>query len=386
MTMEKLLSILKINKINFKNMDYLMLFTTFLLSGIGLYCVRQSELLSEEKNGLFTKQLFGVALGMIIIITLMLIDYRFLCKLSYIMYVSILLILALTLKFGNNVNNVKRWITIGGIPFQPSELTKVVLILFLSYLCSVFKDKLDKLYIFMILAAVAALPTILILLEPHLSSCVSIFFIFCIIIYASGMKYRVIGKMLVLVVPVIAGIVISAAVFHVKIPFVKDYMINRILIFQSSDEEEDTAGKFQQNQSIAAIGSGGLAGKMLSENEDARIYRHIYANESDFVFSIIGEDFGFIGSTAIVALYFVLILRCLVNAAHAPDYLGRIICIGVSALLIFQTIANIGVATNFLPNTGLTLPFISYGLTSLISSMTAVGLVIGIRLRASNIR
>jgi rod shape determining protein RodA len=371
----------KLKKINFKNIDYIILLTMCLLTGIGLYCVRQSELLSDDKAGMFNKQILGIAIGGVIIIALLFIDYRIIARLSYLMYVCILIILACTLKFGNLVNHVRRWITIVGIPFQPSELTKVVLILFLSYLCYLFKDKLNKLYVFVILATAAAVPVILILLEPHLSACVSVFFIFCVIVYASGIQYKVIFKVLVLVVPVVAGIIISVSVFNVHIPFVKDYWIKRILIFQSTDEKEDEAGKFQQKQSIAAISSGGLAGKMLSNDKSSRIYRYIYANESDFIFSIVGEEFGFIGCTIIVVLYFLLFIRCLMIAAHAPDYIGKLICIGVSAYLIFQTSANIGVATNFLPNTGLTLPFISYGLTSLISSMTAVGLVLSVRLR-----
>lgn len=376
----------KLKKINFKNLDYIILLTMCFLTGIGLYCVRQAELLSEDKKGMFNKQILGVVIGFAIIIALMFIDYRFVARLSYLMYVCILAILAITLKFGKTINHVTRWVVIAGIQLQPSDLTKIVLILFLSYLCYAFKNKLDKMYVLVILSAVAAIPIILILKEPHLSACVSIFFIFCVIVYASGIHYKVIFKVLALVVPMVAGIIISVSVFNVHIPFIKDYWIKRILDFQSTDETEAEAGKYQQNQSIAAIGSGGLAGKMLSADGSSRIYRSIYANECDFIFSIVGEEFGFIGSTVIVLLYLLLIIRCLINAAHAPDYLGKLICIGVSAFLLFQTSANIGVAINLLPNTGMTLPFISYGLTSLISSMTAVGLVLSIRLRAANNR
>jgi rod shape determining protein RodA len=241
---------------------------------------------------------------------------------------------------------------------------------------------LDKLYVFFILAAVAALPVVLILLEPHLSSSIAILFIFCIIIYSSGISYKVIGVVLGLTLPVIIGVLVAVALFHVNIPFIEEYQVNRILFFMSDDEEDSQSGDYQQLQSIGAIASGGLPGKMIaSDSDEERKYTQIYAKESDFVFAIVGEEFGFVGSFFIILLYALLVIRCLIIAAHAPDYMGKIICMGVSAYLMFQIFVNVGVATKLLPNTGLPLPFISYGLTSLISSMIAVGLVLNIGMR-----
>jgi rod shape determining protein RodA len=238
-----------------------------------------------------------------------------------------------------------------------------------------------------ILAAATALPMVLILLEPHLSSSLAILFIFCVMVYSSGITYKVLGKVLALILPLAAVIFIAVAVFKVNIPFIESYQVNRVLFFFSTDASDSQSGDYQQMQSIGAIGSGGLQGKMISsENDENREYRLIYAKESDFVFAIVGEEFGFIGSFVIIILYSVLIIRCLIISSHAPDYVGKMISIGVSAYLMFQIFVNIGVATKLLPNTGLPLPFISYGLTSLISSMAAVGLVlnIGIRPKSKN--
>lgn len=348
---------------------------------VGLYCIRQMGLFNEKKEDLYVKQLMGVVIGIVLIIVMLFIDYHLICKLSYLMYFGMLMILAFLLKFGDPINHVKRWITIAGIPFQPSELAKVVLILFLAYLCNSFKNKLDKLYVFLILSGVTAVPIILILLEPHLSSCIAILFVFCVIVYSSGISYKVIGTVIAVVLPVVVAIVISVAVFNVKLPFIKPYHINRILTFMKPDNSEDVSGKYQQNQALEAIASGGLHGKMLFDDDTNRNYSGIYANESDFIFSIVAEEFGFIGVSLIILLYFILVIRCLIIAAHAPDYLGKLLCIGISALLMFQLFINIGVATSILPNTGLPLPFISYGLTSLISSMIAVGLVLNIGAR-----
>lgn len=363
----------------FKGMDFIIIITMTLLICIGLFCERQAFVLSEEQNSIFIKHLAGIFIGYILIIVILLMDYHFICKLSFLLYLFMISILAYTLIAGSNLNNVKRWVMILGIPFQPSELTKVVLILFLAFLCNHYKDRLNRFYVLIILAVAAALPVGLILLEPHLSSSLAILFIFAIVIYSSGISYKVIGAALALIVPVIAVIFISVAVFKINIPFIEEYQIKRVLSFLSTDESDELTGDYQQNQSIAAIGAGGLHGKTISlEPERNRTYQEIYAKESDFVFAIVGEEFGFIGSFIIIILYAVLIFRCIIISVRTSDYMGRIICMGVSAYLIFQIFVNIGVATKLLPNTGLTLPFISYGLTSLISSMIAVGLVINI--------
>lgn len=366
----------------FKNIDYILVLVMTVLIGIGLYCTRQAFLQNEDQNAIFIKQIAGIMIGFFLFITVIIIDYHFYCNISLLIYFVMIAILTYTLIAGPSLNNVNRWIMIFGIPFQPSELTKVALVLFLAFLCNRFKDKLHKLSIFFILAAAAALPIALILLEPHLSSAMSLLFIFCIIIYSSGTSYKVIGAALALALPVIAGVFISVSVLKVDLPFIEEYQINRVLFFLSTDEEDNLSGDYQQNQSIAAIGSGGLHGKTISLNaEEGRRYSNLYARESDFIFAVVGEEFGFIGCFIILMLYAVLIFRCLVISIRSTDYMGRIICMGVSAYLMFQIFVNIGVAVKLLPNTGLPLPFISYGLTSLISSMLAVALVVNIGIR-----
>lgn len=370
-----------IKKVNFKNFDYILFLTMTVLICVGLYCIRQAYLFNDDMDAIYTKQLMGVAIGSVMIIGILLIDYHIICRLSLILYLGIVTVLALTLKIGTNIRDVKRWITIVGIPFQPSELTKVVLILFLAFLCQHYKDKLNKFYVLFILAAVVALPTLLIIKEPHLSSGIAILFIACVIIYSSGISYKVIGSAFAVLIPVALIIIISVTQFNVDLPLIQEYQIKRVLTFMSTDESDNLSGKYQQNQAIEAIMSGGISGKLMSGENKDREYSGIYANESDFIFSIVGEEFGFIGSCIVILLYSILVMKCLIIAAHAPDYTGKLICIGISSYLMFQTFVNVGVATSLLPNTGLPLPFISYGLTSLISSMAAVGLVLNIGLR-----
>lgn len=369
-------------KLYLEKLDYVIIMVTTILVGIGLFCEIQAFMSSEEKNEVYIKHIAGIVLSYALIMVIIFIDYHLICSMSVFLYLTMIAILAFILVFGSDLNNVKRWIVIFGIQFQPSELTKVVLILFLAYLCNKFKNKLKKLYVLFILSAVVALPTVLIILEPHLSSSISILFIFFIIVYSSGISYKVIGKALALILPVVAVLIIGVMLFDLNIPFIEKYQVNRVLNFVADEEDKSEAIDFQQNQSIEAIGSGGLHGKMLATDEDAsRKYSNIYAKESDFVFAIVGEEFGFLGSFFIVLLYAVLVIRCLIISSRAPDYMGRIICMGVSGYLMFQIFVNVGVATQLLPNTGLPLPFISYGLTSLISSMIAIGMVLNIGVR-----
>ncbi len=366
----------------FKNIDYIIVLVMTLLICIGLYCARQAFNMDEARDAILIKNIAGVCFGYLLFIIVITIDFHFYCNLSFLMYLALIAILAYTLVAGSSLNNVNRWIIILGIRFQPSEFTKVALILFMAFLCNRFKEKLNRLSVFFILAAAAAMPIALILLEPHLSSALALLFIFCIIVYTSGISYKVIFAALALVVPVVAGLFIAVAVFKVDLPFIEEYQINRVLYFLSSDESDELSGDYQQNQSIAAIGSGGLHGKSitLKVDEDRR-YNNLYAKESDFIFAVVGEEFGFIGSFIILLLYAVLIFRCVLLSTRTTDYMGKIICMGVSAYLMFQIFVNIGVAIKLLPNTGLPLPYISYGLSSLISSMLAVALVVNVGIR-----
>ncbi len=368
-------------KADIRKLDFTIVITMTILIGIGLYCGRQAFMLSEDLDAIFIKQIAGVMLGYAFIIAVILIDYHIISNLSFLLYIAMNAILALTLVIGSDLNNVKRWINILGIPFQPSELTKVVLILFLAFLCNSFKNKLDKLYVLLILVAVVAVPMVLIMLEPHLSSALAILFVFCIMVYCSEIRYKVIGTALAFILPLVVGLIVAVLVFDLKLPFIENYQVKRVLFFVSDDENDELTGDYQQNQSIGAIASGGLQGKLIFSEGENKYYNDIYAKESDFVFAIIGEEFGFIGSFIVIMLYAIFVFRCLIISHHTSDYIGKLICMGVSAYFMFQIFTNIGVAMMLIPNTGLPLPFISNGLTSLISSMIAVGLVLNVGMR-----
>ena len=370
-----------LKNIDWKKFDIVSVTAMVILLCIGIYCIKQADIMSGDLQGLYRKQVIGVALGGFLMIVILLVDYRFICKFSLVFYLGILGVLAYTLKYGDKFNNVRRWVTIAGIQLQPSELAKTVLIIFLAFLCNCLRKKMDKFYTLLILGVVVAIPVLLILMQPHMSTSLVILIVFCVIVYMSGLSYKIIGSACLLAAAVLGSIFVVVGVYKVDLPLIKPYQVNRILSFLSSDEGEDQSGMYQQNQAVLAIANGGKNGKFVEGDSSVRAFSPIYANESDFIFSVVGEEFGFIGCTIIIVLYFILVVRCLIIGAHAPDYMGKLICVGVSAMLMFQVFINIGVATSLLPNTGLPLPFISYGLTSLINSMAAVAMVLNVGLR-----
>ena len=374
------------HKVDFRKIDYVILTIITLLTGAGLFCLRHIAQTDPEKANIFKTQIIGFGLGIFLIAIILFIDYQFICKVSPLLYLFILGILFATLKMGEVVRHVRRWIKIAGIQFQPSELCKIVLIVFLAYLCYLFKDKQKKFYPFFILAACTVIPMILILKEPHLSPCIVIIALFCIIILVSGISYKVLMTISLITVPIVAILLTGILYFNWNLPLINKYqvqrVINHITAANSNGDSKDDNGKYQQNLSLAAISSGGAYGKALSHDDSPRKYESVYSNESDFIFCAVAEEYGFTGCCIIIFLYLILVLRCLKIASHAPDLMGKIIATAVSALFMFQGFINIGVATDLLPNTGMPFPFFSYGLTSLVSSMIAVGLVLDIKVQS----
>ncbi|BBF43308.1 cell division protein FtsW [Lachnospiraceae bacterium KM106-2] len=366
-----------------RNIDYIILIIMTILLCVGVFCIRQEDVLIKSTNPLYQKQIFGIVIGSVLLFGLLFVDYRWIASWSPILYIGIILVLAYVLKFGKVINQVKRWIQFGAIQLQPSEIAKLILILFLAYLCDLFKDRMDKFMTLVILGAAVAIPVLLILLEPHLSTSLVIVIIFCVMVYTAGISRRVIGMACTILIPILAFIIIGIGVYNIEVPLIKPYMVHRVLAhFSDNDKEAASTDKYQQNQSLGAIAAGGMKGKAIGGQKQIRSYTGIYANESDFIFSAVGEEFGFIGGVVIVGLYLILVLRCMSIGVHSPDYIGKLICIGVSSMFMLQMFVNISVATSILPNTGLPLPFISYGLTSLINGMAAVGLVENVRIHS----
>lgn len=362
---------------DFKKYNYALLFVVLLLCSIGafmIYLVQPSD---------FMKQLMGVGLGLVLAVIVSLIDYHFIGKFFIALYVINVGLLIATRLFGPVIENTRRWIKLGPLQFQTSEISKVILILFLAKFFELAKDKVNQWWVILLSIILTAIPTFLILKQPDLSSSMVSMFIFVILIFTAGLSYKIIFPILAIGLPIGGGLF-----WYVQQPFQKlltEYQQNRILSILNPNQHGDLM--YQQNNSISAISAGGLYGKLLSADASSyRAYESVPVRESDFIFSVIGEEFGFIGCCIFFGLYALLIFKCLSVARNASDRLGMLIATGVSAMFMFQVFVNIGVATSILPNTGLPLPFISSGLSSLIGSMIGVGLLLNICICRKKVR
>lgn len=360
-----------------KRYNFSLIFSVMLLSGIGCFLIR---LVQKEGENLFTRQIIGVTFGIILAVVVSLIDYHFISEFYIILYILNLGLLLYVKFFGKILNSSKRWIDLKYFNLQPSELSKIIMILVMAKLFTMLRHKMNKFYVLVLAGIIMAIPTILILTQTDLSTSMVLMFVFAMMVFSAGLSYKIILPLLIVVIPIIMGLFWYVQQDYQVI--LKPYQQNRVLSILNPDLEENSATMYQQDNSILVIGSGLLTGKLLTEGVDAiQSDTFVPISESDFIFSVIGESFGFIGGCIVIILYAIIIFKCLNVARTATDYTGMLIAIGVSSMFMFQVFVNIGVATAILPNTGLPLPFVSNGLSSLMSSMIALGLVLNISLQ-----
>lgn len=368
-------------KFNLKNYNYKLLLLIITAISIGIVVINSAE------SSYTAKQIIGAVMGLFIMLFLSVVDYNFVCKFYLIFYVINIVLLLLVLIVGVEVNNATRWILIGGengVQFQPSEFSKIFMIIFASVLLADYKkkDELNSGKCLLVYAGTVGLTLFLILNEPDLSTTICLALIMLTILYVSGLSYKIIGIALLILIP-LAG----SFLWYIQRPdqiLLKDYQVGRILQFIYPGQYGDDYS--QQNNSIMAIGSGQLTGKGLNTSTIATVKdaNFISEQQTDFIFSVIGEELGFIGSVIIIAILMIIVLQCISIARHAKDTKGMLIASGFGALIAYQSFINIGVATGVLPNTGIPLPFISYGLSSLLSISVGMGVVLNISLQKSS--
>lgn len=327
-----------------------------------------------------SKQLFGMIAGVFLMIVLSLFDYHIFLRFYWVIYVLNMFLLILVKFVGDSSHNAQRWITIFGIRFQPSETAKILLILFYAQYIMKHKERFNTFrnLLFMVLLFVPQ--WILVYKQPDLSTSIMLIIIFCVLLYAGGLNYKIIFSALAIIIPI--GVILLSLILQEDQKIIKDYQQDRIMAWLHPDEYENTEG-YQQTNSKIAIGSGQLLGKGLNNNEIASVKNGNFISEpqTDFIFAIIGEELGFVGGCTVIILLMLIAIDCILVAKKASDVEGEIICIGMGTIIGFQSFMNIAVATGIMPNTGLPLPFVSYGLTSLLSLYIGMGFVLNIRLQ-----
>ncbi len=332
------------------------------------------------------KQCFGLVLAVSLMLFISFMDYNWILKYYWLWYVINIIFLILVKAAGKSSHGAKRWIHVLGFQFQPSELSKLILILVTAKIVSMYKDRINDWRFLIILACVLGLPLLLIASQPDLSTTILTFLILFTIIFCAGLSYKTIGIAILIIVPVMVGSLFYISNENNKVFFLKDYQRNRIVSFLHP--EENDAGVYQQEYAVKAIGSGQLSGKGLDNDDPTSMKNANYIAEAhtDFIFAVIGEELGFAGCMAVIILLSSIVIECIITAVRAKNFAGRLICCGVAAYIGFQTFINLGVVTQILPNTGLPLPFFSYGLTSLLVLMMSMGIVLNISLQRNVIK
>lgn len=361
-----------------KDYSFRLVLWLVVISGIGVMLV------GSAMKSLQPRQLFGVILGLAVMTVVSLIDFSWILNFYWILYfVNILLLLAVRIA-GKTTYGATRWISIGPLQFQPTELSKIILILFFARFLMDHENDLNTLKTLAKSILLIAVPLILIKIQPDLKNTITVAVLFCVLLYIAGLSYKIIGTVLLITVPLV--IVFLILVTQTELPILEDYQKTRIMSFLYPEDAEYSDDIMQQQNSITAIGSGQLTGKGYNNNEVASATKGNFVSQvqTDFIFAVAGEELGFLGSSVIIVLLAVICLECVVIGIRAKDLSGKLICCGVATIVAFQSFINICVATGLMPNTGTPLPFVSYGLTSMVSLYIGMGLVLNVGLQNRN--
>lgn len=365
-----------IRKFKIKDYNFRLILWLVAISILGVLLVGSAE------ASLQSRQFMGVVLGFVMMIIFSLIDYSWLLNFQWVIYgVNLLLLLGVRL-VGESTGGATRWIEIAGIRFQPTELTKIFIILFFAKYFLDYEEKINSFRVIAQAVLLLALPLVLVYVQPDLKNTITIMLLFCVLIYIAGLSYKIIGGILLVVVPLL--VVFLMIVVQPDQQLIEPYQRTRIMAWLYPDNEEYQDNTTQQENSITAIGSGQLTGKGLNNNEVSSANKGNFVSQiqTDFIFAVAGEELGFLGTCGIVILLLLINLECILMGRRAKDMAGKIICCGVASVVSFQSFINICVATGLMPNTGTPLPFLSYGLTSLVSLYIGMGIVLNVGLQS----
>lgn len=363
-----------LKKYHIKDYNFILVIAVILLSVIGILAVGSA--LPSAQN----KQILGCVLGIFAMLIISLIDFEWILNFYWIIYIVNILLLLCVEFFGVNYNGAQRWLDLKFTTLQPSDLTKIFLILFFAkfLMNHEYRMKEPKTIIKCVLLVAPSL--YLIVTQPNLSNTICIAAVFCVLMFLGGLSYKFILTVLAIAIPSIV-IFLSVAIMPNQ-PFLEEYQQERILAWLYPEEHASDTG-YQQQNSIMAIGSGQLSGKGLNNNTTTSVKNgnFLLEAETDFIFAIIGEELGFIGCCIVIFLLLLIILQCIIIGMKSQNLAGQIICGGVAALIGIQSFINMGVATGVLPNTGLSLPFVSAGLTSIVCFYMGIGFVLNVGLQ-----
>jgi|PersoiStandDraft_1058852.scaffolds.fasta_scaffold01592_6 rod shape determining protein RodA len=351
-----------------RHFDWTLFFSIIALLSIGILLVASATSGSRNKD-LTTRQAMWMGIGILAMVGMYALDYRVLLKFSFVIYLVSLAPLAYLLVFGHRIAHVRSWIRVGNFQFQPAEITKLAAALLMAYLFENEEEARLRPAAFAKLFAIVLVPFVMVFLQPDLGLALTFLPLLVIGMYFGSLPWRW-WAALALVLVMGAG----AGWF-----FLKDYQKQRITTFLQPETDLKGAG-YQLRQSKIAVGSGGLFGKGFRKGTQSQL-RFLPVRHTDFIFAVLAEEFGFVGVLMVLSLYAAVVLRSLRLASHARDRGGAFLVLGLIACFGFSVIINMGMMIGVFPTTGIPLPLLSYGGSSVATTLTAMGLVLSVEAR-----
>ncbi|KAF0111437.1 MAG: rod shape determining protein RodA [Chloroflexi bacterium] len=347
-----------------RNFDFWLFGAVIFLIVFGIVMIRSAIAGNIELEDSVRRQATFAIIGLGVMLAFALLDYHYWRSLSKLFYIFTVTFLGVILVVGKTSFGAQRWLEVGLVNIQPAEIAKIVLILVLAdYFAKQYNKEKNIKWILISLAIVAGI-VVQILLQPNLSTSILLFVIWFSMLWISGLPPKYVIYL------ALVGIILGVAAF----PFLEGYQQQRILSFIFPDPNARHGNSYNVEQALITIGSGGFWGQGYGHGTQVQL-RFLKVRSTDFIFSAMAEEFGFIGTIMIVALLVFVIIRCLRAARISKDHYGAMIAYGFATLIFFQTIVNIGVNLRLIPVTGQTLPFVSYGGSSLLSLMLGIGLI-----------
>jgi rod shape determining protein RodA len=312
------------------------------------------------------RQFLWMIIGYLFLIFMLFIDYHQVEKYSKTVYFVAIILLVMVIAFGKSTYGARRWLSIGPFDFQPSEFAKIALIIFLADFLNKNRAKLDNFFYFLVPFAYTGILILLVFKQPDLGTSLVYLAILIIMLFAVGAKVKYLA----------AVFLVSFSSIPILWTFLKSYQKNRIILFLSPNIDP-LGGGYNVIQSKIAIGSGGILGKGLFNGLQSQL-KFLPAQHTDFIFSVLGEELGFLGSITLLGLYAMVLWKGIKIAQEARDLLGTLLATGAVSFLFFHIVVNIGMAMGILPATGLPLPFLSYGGSFMISNLLVIGILLNV--------
>ena len=359
-----------------RHVDFVLVGCAVALAAIGLVMIYSATHVKLEQEGLdpsyyLKRQAVAALLGLGVMTLVASVDYRVYRDYAPFLYAGTLLILLIVLSpIGSSSRGTQAWFQMGPFQFQPSEFAKLALVICVAAYCSAYRGELDWGRLLAIIG-LAAVPMALIYRQPDLGTALVFVAILIGMLLVAGARAKHMALLTAL------GVIGVIAVFQLGV--LKEYQVDRLGAF--IDPESNTQeSAYSVNQSKIAIGSGGFTGKGLFNGTQTQL-AYVPEQNTDFIFTVVGEELGLVGSALVLALFAAVVWRTWRSAALAKDLYGTLVCVGVLAMFVFQIFENVGMTMGIMPITGIPLPFLSYGGSATLASFAAIGLVVNVHMR-----